>query len=74
MCPLTLHNNNTVSGVWPKTVGGRALVLATVAGLAVDDLDGDDAVGVGDGVQVGIQGLARLKQEENILEIVEKNI
>ena len=60
---LTLDDDDAVGGVWSEAVGGDALVLAAVAGLAVDDLDGDDTVGVGDGVQVGIQGLARLKLE-----------
>ena len=58
---LTLDNDDAVGAVWAQPVGGHALVLAAVAGLAVDDLDCNDAVGVGDGVQVGIQGLARLK-------------
>ena len=47
---LTLNNNNTVGGIRAEAVGGRAAILPAVAGLTVDDLDGDDAVSVSDGV------------------------
>ena len=59
---LTLDNNDAVGGVWAEAVGGDALVLAAVAGLAVDDLDGDDAVRVRDREQVRRQRLPGLRR------------
>ena len=60
---LTFNNNHTVGGVRAEAVCGRAAVLPTVAGLAVDDLDGDDAVSVSDRVDAVVQRLPRLKQK-----------
>ena len=57
---LTLNDDNTVSRVTAQAVGGCALVLPGVRRLAVDDLDGDDAVGVGDGELVSLERLAGL--------------
>ena len=62
---LTLDNDDAVSAVWAQPVGGHTLVLAAVAGLTVDDLDGDDTVSVGDGVHRGVKRLARLKWGES---------
>ena len=59
---LTLDDDDAVGGVWSEAVGGDALVLAAVAGLAVDDLDGDDAVRVRDREQVRRQRLAGLRR------------
>ena len=58
---LTLDDDDAVGAVWAQPVAGHALVLAAVAGLAVDDLDGDDAVSVGDRVHRGVKRLAGLK-------------
>lgn len=58
---LTLDNDDAVGAVWAQPVAGHALVLAAVAGLAVDDLDGDDSISVGDRVHRGVQRLAGLK-------------
>ena len=60
---LTLNNNHTVGGIRAQAVGGSAAVLPTVAGLAVDDLDGDDAVSVSDGVDAVVKRLPRLKHK-----------
>ena len=46
---VPLHDHHAVGGVAAEAVGGRALVLAGVGRLAVDDLDGDDTIGVSDG-------------------------
>ena len=59
---LTLHNDDAVGAVWAQPVAGHALVLAAVAGLAVDDLDGDHAVRVRDREQVRRQRLAGLRR------------
>ena len=59
---LTLDDDDAVGGVWSEAVGGDALVLAAVAGLAVDDLDGDDAVRVRDREQVRRQRLPGLRR------------
>ena len=59
---LTLDDDDAVGGVWAEAVGGDALVLAAVAGLAVDDLDGDDAVRVRDREQVRRQRLPGLRR------------
>ena len=59
---LTLDDNDAVGGVGAEAVGGDALVLAAVAGLAVDDLDGDDAVRVRDREEVRRQWLAGLRR------------
>ena len=61
---LTLHNDDAVGAVWAQPVAGHALVLAAVAGLAVDDLDGDHAVRVGYRVHARVQRLAGLKLPE----------
>ena len=58
---LTLDDDDAVGGVWAEAVGGDALVLAAVAGLAVDDLDGDDAVRVRDRVLVRLKLLPALE-------------
>ena len=63
---LTLNNNNTVGGIRAEAVGGRAAILPAVAGLTVDDLDGDDAVSVSDGVDAVVERLPRLKQKDEI--------
>ena len=60
-CFLTFHDDDALRGVGAPVVGGHAPVLAGVAGLRVDDLDGNDAVGVGDGVLGGVQLLAGLQ-------------
>ena len=51
---LTLHNDDTVGGIGAESIGGDTLVLAGVGRLAVDDLNGDDTIGVGDGELVGL--------------------
>ena len=60
---LTFNNNNTVGGIRAEAVGGGAAVLAAVAGLTVDDLDGDDTVSVSDRVDAVVQRLPRLKHK-----------
>jgi len=45
---LTFNNDNALRSIWSQFVGSNHLVLAGVGRLGVDDLDGDDAVGVGD--------------------------
>ena len=62
-CPLTFNNNYTVGGVRAEAVGRRAPVLPAVAGLTVDDLDGDDAVSVSDGVDAVVKRLPGLKDK-----------
>ena len=61
---LTFNNDDTVGGVRAEAVAGGAPVLAAVTGLAVDDLDGDDAVSVSDGVDAVVQRFARLKVDK----------
>ena len=51
---LTLDDDDAVCAVWAQPVAGHALVLAAVAGLAVDDLNGDDTISVGDRVHRGV--------------------
>jgi len=57
---VTLNDDNTVSRVTAQAVGGCALVLSRVTRLAVDDLDGDDTISVGDGELVRLKRLAGL--------------
>ena len=57
---FTLDNNDAFRGVGSTVVGGNALVLAGVAGLRVDDLNGDDAVGVSNGILGRVELLASL--------------
>ena len=63
-CPLlTFNNNNTVGGIRAEAVGGGAAVLAAVAGLTVDNLDGDDTVSVSDRVDAVVQRFPGLKHQ-----------
>ena len=49
MCLYTLNNDYTIWSVWSQFVCGHDLVLSRITRLSIDDLDGDDAIGVGDG-------------------------
>ena len=58
---FTFYNDYTVSEVRAQAVGGNTLVFARVSGLAVDDLNCNDTIGVSDGIQTGIQLLPTLE-------------
>jgi hypothetical protein len=58
---ITFDNDDTFRHVRAQLVGGDDLVLPRVAGLSVDDFDGQDAVCVGNGKPRGVQLLASLQ-------------
>ena len=58
---FTFYNDDTFRRVWSHFVGCDDFVLSGVAWLSVDDLDGDDAVGVSDRELGGVKLLAALQ-------------